>query len=732
MELTKFEQHFVAVVVRYITPMLLYLLYSRLTITTILLSFRRVKRKLRILGDDRIDMQSSIWTAMNDAVCSCWPQLSGTYRAAAILSSFITTQQRFNVPAHTQLNQAVAFHGSRQYASAQLADRARQLRNVLIPPDVIRFIRTFNHGISSSAVPLGRFAQSYYTVLCLLLGVMQESALMVTCRWAIRVRRRGQEELYDIRELLQIIILARAARENRIQSSSSRPHHCAGVGKFDRIQSQCRHIFNDVSMFMADLVTAMEKDRTAKEGRGDAPGNRSTAGSSTHVRLDPGSTNYTKLSESELHRKTDINLASRNTSDTLNTLTPTVAVLSTDEKQMMSAAPQAMGTSSSIASVQSLSALGSMSSIPYTSGAMAAQSRKPRDVAHATIVQPLPGIIETYMLDSIGGSPATSGAYTYPEHGSLAGSTADERSYCSTPSSDRHGASDPLELVPSLGLNVAASLIKKLQARNSASSTSTGEPVGEAFLAESGLDKSRSNHDKHSEARQSQKQVQSVYRATAPTHARRHAIRRRKRTEEHRLEWSVSEHPTEARASTPIARAVLTSMSSSLHSPDNHDLADQGVHRQAAERAQLQTDVDELTGQLSLPKSADGLAMAQLPEAATDLMWQYNALSRAGSHDKVSTDSSMSDSYVSVLQPHHAPGVSVQTLMAGCTVQTYQTAYQASEWQRLNGARHPAAKQIQIPYEPPFDILHHMQGDVHSDSCAVNLSLVTGKISTGT
>jgi hypothetical protein len=45
-EATAFESEFVVVVIRYLTPILLYLLYSRLTITTILLSFRRAKKQL--------------------------------------------------------------------------------------------------------------------------------------------------------------------------------------------------------------------------------------------------------------------------------------------------------------------------------------------------------------------------------------------------------------------------------------------------------------------------------------------------------------------------------------------------------------------------------------------------------------------------------------------------------------------------------------------------------------
>lgn len=164
MELTSFEQNFVAVVVRYLTPMLLYLLYSRLTITTILLSFRRVKRQLQTSTDDAADMHSSALNGFYSALRLYWLHYSERCTAEQVLQGLVRSPKDSNLPALQKAIQEVYWKKSSKFSSGQFAKKSHQLLNLLIPPDVVRFVQTFHHGISASNSPLGRSAYPQLTV----------------------------------------------------------------------------------------------------------------------------------------------------------------------------------------------------------------------------------------------------------------------------------------------------------------------------------------------------------------------------------------------------------------------------------------------------------------------------------------------------------------------------------------------------------------------------------------
>lgn len=154
MELTQFEHEFVIVVIRYLTPMLMYLLYSRLTITTILLSFRRVKRQLRKCGDD--SYEATTWNIINDAYDEYWPSMSKAIKARAVVEGFKSAEKSSTAPGILRLIRQVASHKSGKTSSVKLVKQLRRMLHMLVPPDVIRFARTFHRGISASKAPLGR------------------------------------------------------------------------------------------------------------------------------------------------------------------------------------------------------------------------------------------------------------------------------------------------------------------------------------------------------------------------------------------------------------------------------------------------------------------------------------------------------------------------------------------------------------------------------------------------
>lgn len=177
MELTQFEHELVIIVIRYLTPILLYLLYSRLTITTILLSFRRVKRQLSNNESDDLGSKFSTLNTLYDACCLLCPCAQKSHTARVVLQGLRVVHKTSTVPGLMKLVQEAALHTSKQPKSVMSAKQLRRTLNMLVPPDVVRFIRTFHHGISASKAPLGRYGRFEHNHIDLVQTLLRQRAM---------------------------------------------------------------------------------------------------------------------------------------------------------------------------------------------------------------------------------------------------------------------------------------------------------------------------------------------------------------------------------------------------------------------------------------------------------------------------------------------------------------------------------------------------------------------------
>lgn len=422
---------------------------------------------------------------------------------------------------------------------------------------------------------------------------------------------------------MQVLLLAREARTRTTQKPASVPARSMPVKLFDYVLNQCRQMSHDVAIFMADLSKAMKDEATMKSH--DLPtsvlytlSTRAPLGVSSFshqgVMLSPMATNATA---SALDTET-----LDDPPGTLNTLAPSLFTQTINHNKLPSAVPPGMVTSSSIASVQSVSALGSMSSLPYTSGAIASQAGLPVTHRHAVHVQPLPGIVESNTQDAALGSESMSELYSDSVHDSKSESSGIAQDSGFAHSLDNQHASFHLELVPSLGLNVAASLFNQVEAENVASRKQYGEPLGEGSSTQvrngKGGDTNQHHHQQSGATQSEWQTISPNYTDSWPNQAQQVSPQRRQLHEQLGRQVDMAEDVDRKAVNTILLGPG--SASSMCIAPEDA----------TADEGDIQVGVDDLVGQLSLPNAAENQAAVQLPNATTEMMWQYNAIALDG------------------------------------------------------------------------------------------------------
>eukprot|EP00892_Ulva_mutabilis_P006741 jgi/Ulvmu1/4439/UM002_0164.1 len=580
MEFTKFESHVVIAVIRYLTPMLMYLLYSRLTITTILLSFRRVKHKLRTREAD--ETYTSTWKMLYEAYGVYWPRPTKASRAQRVVMCLKAAQNTPNLPGLIRTIQQAALRKQSKSESFKSPKQLRQMLNVVVPPDVVRFVRTFHNGISASKAPLGR--------------------------WSIRIRRHGHEETYDVRELMQVIIFARQACDNEARLDTPQSNSTISASHFHRVLHQCRQVSNEVSCLMADLSdvmadVAMASDRQSNSYMPIAPCVGSAVLGHTHrEQLQHQAQTGSSSAENTPH-----DMQGNTCNDPAYTFS---ALYGAVRNPTHTDSALSMGRASSTASVQSLSALASMTSLPYSAAAMLTQPGNHTPARLSPVVHPLPGIIEASAQSARCNSSEPS--VVYMEKGSDTGSdNANVRErYVSSASTEADRTRTSIDLMSSLGLQVAASLMHNAQQHN----PSTQGPVGEG-VAPNDLGWTVQQRSHRGPITQT---VKSVY-GNKPMKPKRHKKGVKQQPLKIRQDRKVTTHTIDS------GIPGLITASGQVLEPRNHGT--DSNPGQAQQVHNMQQQIDQLTSQLSLPGPMRK-HMAEESDPTSAATWEYNAVAR--------------------------------------------------------------------------------------------------------
>ena len=422
---------------------------------------------------------------------------------------------------------------------------------------------------------------------------------------------------------MQIIILARSAceREVRLGRSSFKPNKAAE--RFHNVMHECRRVSHEVRKYMVGLTNILVETLMAYDSHLLSLGPHMPA--SPTARIDVAQS-ADKPAEQRQNLETPSKLEAsshwqEDNFSTGNSSNLSVTAQSSLQNQSMPVSAASMGRASSLASVQSLSALASMSSLPYSSATMVTQQGKSTSVRPPTMVQLLPGIVEVQRQTVSCSSSEAAEVCTDSTCDKLSNGTVDEEQSTPMPASVEDSGGVSVELMPSLGLQVAASLIYQVEASDQA--TVGGEAIGEGYKLEYETSGARWLPANLTErGKKGPRTVKSVYRkehASSKLHTRR-------ATQLHPIGKPAGRSAATGDSQDTVKQNPGTIQPQEVEATQEYVQA-QPVQPWAA-YSQMQQHVADLASQLSLP-TPSVQPVAQQPGPGLDVMWQYNVIAHA-------------------------------------------------------------------------------------------------------